>query len=196
MLVAEFIQRDQGIDLRKDQMALQRLKEAVEKAPQTEAPKEEAPKEEKTTAPEAADAAPAEEAPAEEAPAAEEVVEVTEEERKPAVEMPHRDLKTGMVVRVHETIKDTNSKGQERERVQVFEGTILGFAGSGIGRTMTVRKVSKGFGVEKIYPLASPHVAKVEVVKQLRARRSKMWFLRKGKTKRRIKEIPLDAPSK
>lgn len=138
----------------------------------------------------AADVAP-ETAPSETEGQSEDPVTVSEEDRAQAVELPHRDLKPGMVVRVHEVIKDTNSKGEERERVQVFEGTILGLAGSGVGRTMTVRKVSMGFGVEKIYPLASPHVAKVEVVKQLRTRRSKLWFLRKGKTKRRIKEKPL-----
>ncbi|HBU27614.1 TPA: 50S ribosomal protein L19 [Candidatus Uhrbacteria bacterium] len=103
--------------------------------------------------------------------------------------MPHRDLKPGMVVRVHEVIKDTNAKGEERQRVQVFEGTILGFNGSGITRTMTVRRVSGETGVEKIYPLSSPHVSKVEIVKTLRVRRAKLWFLRKGKTKRRMKEI-------
>ena len=138
----------------------------------------------------AAPEAPAEETPAEEA-TSEEVAE-PEAEATP-VAMPHRDLKPGMVVRVHEIIKDTNAKGEERQRVQVFEGTILGFAGSGIARTMTVRKVTGGIGVEKIYPLSSPHVEKVEIVKQLRVRRSKLWFLRKGKTKRRMKEI---TPSK
>ncbi|PIR47327.1 50S ribosomal protein L19 [Candidatus Uhrbacteria bacterium CG10_big_fil_rev_8_21_14_0_10_50_16] len=103
--------------------------------------------------------------------------------------MPHRDLKPGMVIRVHEIIKDTNAKGEERQRVQVFEGTLLGLNGSGITRTMTVRKVTGEIGVEKIYPLSSPHVEKVEIVKTLRVRRAKLWFLRKGKTKRRMKEV-------
>ena len=173
------------------------------KAPEAEAPATpettpeealaEAPAEEKTEeapAEAAAEEAAPEETPAEEAPA-EEAAE-PEAEATP-VTMPHRDLKPGMVVRVHEIIKDTNAKGEERQRVQVFEGTILGFAGSGIARTMPVRKVTGGIGVEKIYPLSSPHVEKVEVVKQLRVRRSKLWLLRKGKTKRRMKEI---TPSK
>ena len=103
-------------------------------------------------------------------------------------ELPYRNLKPGMVVRVHETIKDVNAKGEERSRVQVFEGTILGFSGAGITRTMTVRKVSNGFGVEKVYPLSSPHVGKVEVVRAQRTRRAKLWFLRKG-FKRRLKEV-------
>lgn len=118
----------------------------------------------------------------EEGTADETAVEVEE------VSAPHRDIKPGMVVRVHEVIKDTNAKGEERERVQIFEGTVLGLTGEGISRTMTVRKVSGGIGVEKIYPLASPHVSKIEVVKAYRTRRSKLWFLRRG-FKRKMKEV-------
>ena len=103
----------------------------------------------------------------------------------------HRDLKQGMVVRVHEVIKDTNAKGEERERVQMFEGTVLGLNGSGIGRTITVRKVSDGVGVEKIYPLASPHVREIDIIKQYRVRRAKLWYLKRDKKKRRLKEVPL-----
>lgn len=131
---------------------------------------------EETTTEVIADAVPVTEVPAESA------------EASPVV-MPHRSIKPGMVVRVHEIIKDTNAKGEERQRVQVFEGTVLGLNGSGITRTITVRKVSDGIGVEKIYPLSSPHIEKIEVMKQLRVRRAKLWFLRKGKTKRRIKEM-------
>lgn len=161
-------------------------------APETEATEPAATPEE---APKEASEAPAEaEAPAEDAPEAPaEESDASEDAEAPAdaepVALPHRDLKPGMVVRVHEIIKDTNAKGEERERVQVFEGTILGLNGSGITRTMTVRKVSGGIGVEKIYPLSSPHVEKVEIVKEYRTRRAKLWFLRKGKTKRRMKEV-------
>lgn len=105
---------------------------------------------------------------------------------------PHRNIKPGMVVRVHEVIKDLNAKGEERERVQMFEGTVLALNSSGIGRTMTVRKVSDGVGVEKIYPLASPHVRDIEVVKQYRVRRAKLWYLKRDKKKRRLKEIQLE----
>ncbi|OGL71060.1 50S ribosomal protein L19 [Candidatus Uhrbacteria bacterium RIFCSPHIGHO2_02_FULL_53_13] len=100
-------------------------------------------------------------------------------------------MKPGMVVRVHEVIKDTNAKGEERERVQMFEGTVLGLNGSGIGRTITVRKVSDGVGVEKIYPLASPHVREIDIIKQYRVRRAKLWYLKRDKKKRRLKEVPL-----
>ncbi|MBI2476789.1 50S ribosomal protein L19 [Candidatus Uhrbacteria bacterium] len=110
--------------------------------------------------------------------------------QEPTVEgtLPWRNLKPGMVVRIHEVIKDVNAKGEERERVQVFEGTILGFSGAGSSRTMTVRKISDGIGVEKIYPLASPHVQNVEVVKELRVRRAKLSFMRSDSKKRRLKE--------
>lgn len=100
------------------------------------------------------------------------------------------DLKPGMTVRVHEKIKDVSPKGEERERVQVFEGIIMGLRGSGVSRTMTVRKVSKGFGVEKIYPLNSPVVDKIELVKTAKVRRAKLWYLdnMKRRFKRKLKE--------
>ncbi len=100
----------------------------------------------------------------------------------------NRHLRPGMVVRVHEIIMDVTPSGEERRRVQVFEGTVLGLKGGGIGRTMTVRKVSKGFGVEKIYPLASPNIEKVEVLKQLRVRRAKLNFLRGIFKRNRVKK--------
>ena len=103
----------------------------------------------------------------------------------------NRHIKPGMVVRVHEIIKDVTPSGEERKRTQVFEGTVLGLKSSGIGRTMTVRKVSKGFGVEKIYPLASPNIEKVEVVKTYRVRRAKLNYLRgvikRGRVKKRFR---------
>jgi large subunit ribosomal protein L19 len=128
-----------------------------------------------------------EEATDESAPATDSKDETMDEE--PVVtELPNRNVKPGMLVRVHEVIKDINAKGEERERVQMFEGTVLGLSGEGISRTMTVRKISGGIGVEKIYPLASPHVQKIEVVKQYRVRRSKLWYLRRDKKKRKMYE--------
>jgi len=124
----------------------------------------------------------------EEAPA-EEVVPEAEEEVE---ELPYTDLRSGMTARVHERIKDTNSKGEEKERIQIFEGLILGIKGPGNKRTMTIRKVSKGgFGVEKIFPLSSPNIAKIEVVKKARTRRAKLWFLRRGH-KKRLKETKVN----
>ncbi len=105
-----------------------------------------------------------------------------------AKELPNRDIRTGMVIRVHERIKDVTAKGEERERVQVFEGVVMGLSGKGISRTMTIRKDSKGFMVEKIFPLASPNIVKVEIKKQYRVRRAKISFLR-GSFKRKLKEL-------
>lgn len=109
----------------------------------------------------------------------------------------NRHIKPGMVVRVHEIIKDITPSGEERRRVQIFEGTVLGLKAHGIGRTMTIRKVSKGFGVEKIYPLASPTIEKVEIVKIHKVRRAKLNFLKgvikrnrvKRRFKRKLKEV-------
>jgi len=127
--------------------------------------------------------------PAEE-PTAEVSAEVAVEELKP--EDAPQKIKTGMVVRVHVKIKDVTPRGDERERIQVFEGTIIAKKGrSPQSATITVRKVSNGVGVERIFPLMMPAIEKIEIVKQLRARRSKLYFLR-GKFKKRIKEVPVE----
>ena len=123
-----------------------------------------------------------------EAAAAESAIAETETGDVETVEMPHRDLKPGMFVRVHERIVDVNSKGEKRQRVQIFEGLLIGMRGAGISRTMTVRKNAKGWMVEKIFPLSSPNVEKVEVVKQYRTRRAKLSFLR-GRFKRKLREM-------
>lgn len=100
------------------------------------------------------------------------------------------DLKTGQTVRVHERIKDISPKGEERERIQVFEGMILAFGGKGITRTITVRKATKGFGVEKIYPINSPVVAKFELIKSAKVRQAKLGYLKnlKKRFKRKLRE--------
>lgn len=131
---------------------------------------------------------------AEEAAKPEETDEVIPEEVKgkaEKVELPNRDIKTGMWVRVHEKIKELNTKGEAKERIQVFEGLVIGVKGGGVSRTMTVRKNSNGWMVEKIFPLSSPNVEKIEVVKQYRTRRAKMSFLR-GRFRRKLKEVKLE----
>jgi large subunit ribosomal protein L19 len=96
------------------------------------------------------------------------------------------ELKPGLTVRVHQKIKELNSKGEEKERIQYFEGIIIARKhNKEIGATITVRKVSDGIGVEKIFPLNLPTITKVEVKKKAEVRRAKLTFLKKpGKTKK------------
>ena len=98
--------------------------------------------------------------------------------------------KPGMVVKVHQKIKEMNTKGEEKERIQIFEGVIIAAKhGSESGSTITVRKISDGVGVEKIYPIYSPVIAQIELVREQAVRRAKLHFLRDPKFKRRMKEI-------
>jgi len=96
------------------------------------------------------------------------------------------EVKPGATVKIYQKIKETNTKGEEKERVQMFEGVVLARRGGGISETITVRKLSYGIGVEKILPLALPTIEKIEVVKQMKTRRSKLYYLRDYKKK--IKE--------
>ena len=91
----------------------------------------------------------------------------------------------GDTVKVYGKIKEGN-----RERVQVFEGTVLKIQGGSNRETFTVRKISNGVGVEKTWPLHSPNVEKVEVVRTGKARRAKLNYLRNrvGK-KAKVKEL-------
>ena len=102
-------------------------------------------------------------------------------------------LNPGDTVRVHVRVKETavkeekgKAKETERERVQVFEGLLISLRGGGSRATMTVRKVSFGHGVERIFPLHARTIEKIEVVKHARVRRAKLYYLRgrKGKAGR------------
>jgi large subunit ribosomal protein L19 len=112
-------------------------------------------------------------------------------------------INPGDTVRVHVRVKETSvkeekgkSKETERERVQVFEGVVIGLRGSGSRATMTVRKISFGTGVERIFPLHARTIEKVDVVKHARVRRAKLYFLRERKGKAsRMKEKRVEAPA-
>ena len=95
------------------------------------------------------------------------------------------EFRVGDTVRVYGKIKEGN-----RERVQVFEGTVLKRQGGGARETFTVRKNSNGIGVEKTWPLHSPNVEKVEVVRRGKVRRAKLNYLRDRVGKRaKVKEL-------
>ena len=79
----------------------------------------------------------------------------------------------GDTVRVHIRVKEGN-----RERIQVFEGTVNAKKHGGIGETVTVRRVSYGVGVEKVFPLHAPTVEKIETVRKGKVRRAKLYYLR------------------
>ena len=83
------------------------------------------------------------------------------------------DFNVGDVIRVHNLIKEGN-----RERIQIFEGTVLKRQGGSSRETFTVRKISNGIGVEKTWPVHSPNVEKIEVVRRGKARRAKLNYLR------------------
>lgn len=82
-------------------------------------------------------------------------------------------IRIGNTIKVHVKIREG-----ERERIQVFEGTVIAMSGSGISRTFTVRRVSYGVGVERVFPVHSPNVAKIELVRVGKVRRSKLYYVR------------------
>ena len=102
------------------------------------------------------------------------------------VEMPYLkpdlpDFRSGDTVRVHVRVIEG-----EKERIQVFQGVVIGRRGGGTRETFAVRKISGGVAVERIFPLNSPTIAKLEVVRQGRVRRAKLYYLRtlRGKAAR------------
>lgn len=95
------------------------------------------------------------------------------------------EFRVGDTVRVHAKVKEGN-----RERIQVFEGTVIKRQNGGARETFTVRKTSNGVGVEKTWPLHSPIVDKIDVVRRGKVRRAKLYYLRDRVGKRaKVKEL-------
>lgn len=100
------------------------------------------------------------------------------------------EFQAGDVVKIFRKIKEGN-----KERLQAFQGTIIAIkGGQSASKTITVRKVSFGVGVEIVFPLSSPQIEKIEFVKRTRARRAKLYFVRDKSVKvlsKKLKEVPL-----
>ena len=97
------------------------------------------------------------------------IKEIEQEQLKASIDA----FNIGDTVRVHNKIKEGN-----RERIQIFEGTVIKRQNGGIRETFTVRKNSNGIGVEKTWPLHSPSVDRIEVVRRGKVRRAKLYYLR------------------
>ncbi len=94
------------------------------------------------------------------------------------------EIRPGDTLKVHTKIKEG-----EKERIQVFTGIVIRHRGSGLNKTFTVRKISYGTGVERIFPLYSPSIEKVEIVRRGKVRRARLYYLRERRGKSaRIKE--------
>ncbi len=83
------------------------------------------------------------------------------------------EISIGDTLRIHNKIKEGT-----RERIQLFEGTLIARKHGGISETITLRRMSYGIGVEKTFPLHSPNIAKIEVVRRGKVRRAKLYYLR------------------
>jgi len=88
------------------------------------------------------------------------------------------NIEPGQTVKVHLKVVEG-----EKERIQVFEGLIIALRGSGVSRTMTVRKMSFGIGIERVFPIFSPRIEKIEVIRRGKVRRAKLYYLRGKSTK-------------
>lgn len=108
------------------------------------------------------------------------------------------DFQAGDIVRVYQKVKeqDTSKSGETKERIQIFEGVLLAKKhGKGVSGTITVRKISQGVGVERVFPLHSPLVEKIEVARKTKVRQAKLYYLRslQGKKARlKAKEFNLE----
>src|SRR5437899_12023156 len=110
------------------------------------------------------------------------IIDIIDKEQKKADLTP---FSVGDSVRVHTRVVEG-----DKERIQIFTGVVIGRKGRGLNQTFTVRRISYGEGVERVFPLHSPRIAKVEVEQQGRARRAKLNYLRtrKGKEATAVRE--------
>ncbi|MCI0414943.1 50S ribosomal protein L19 [bacterium] len=110
------------------------------------------------------------------------IIETVGEKYKKKSKLP--EFKPGDTVQVHVKVKETETStkkkeaAKEKERIQVFEGVVIGIRGRGIQSSFVVRKISFGVGVERIFPFHSPSVEKIKVVKRGNVRRAKLYYLR------------------
>ena len=100
-------------------------------------------------------------------------MDLIKELNKESLEAEVTPVKVGDTVRVHVKVKEGS-----RERIQVFEGTVIAKKHGGITETITVRRISYGVGVEKVFPVHSPSIDKIEVVRNGAVRRAKLYYLR------------------
>jgi large subunit ribosomal protein L19 len=112
------------------------------------------------------------------------------------------EIKPGHVVKVHQKISETKVTGKKtetKERIQIFEGLVIGVkGGNGINATITVRKISGGIGVERIFPVHAPTIEKIEITKVTKARRAKLNYMRDrvGKATQPKGELATEADNK
>jgi len=101
------------------------------------------------------------------------------------------DIKPGHIVKVYQKITETKGAGKKmetKERIQIFEGLVIGRkGGSGINATITVRKISDNIGVERVFPLNTPTIEKIELVKATKVRRAKLSYVKNGTRKAKAK---------
>lgn len=104
------------------------------------------------------------------------------------------EFRVGDTVRVDLKISEKDSKGNEKVRIQAFEGLVMAIQGSGVSKTFIVRKVSGNVGVEKTLPVNSPKIDKITVVRKGKVRRAKLNYIRNLKKTPKIKErVTLDS---
>ena len=111
---------------------------------------------------------------------------IVQQVEKKHIKAENPEIRPGYTVKVHQKIKEG-----EKERIQIYEGLVIGMNhGHGSSKTMTVRKTVEGIGVEKVFPVHSPNISKIEVIKIGKVRRSKLYHMRSisGKAAR-LKEV-------